>query len=64
MSSLTDTDPDSRERMFHSGIIDFALSKHFLADELVTWMFHSGSSICLNSSLMLTFQCLRSLAMR
>lgn len=48
MSNLTDTDLDSRERMFHSGIIDFALSKDFLADELVTWMFHSGSSICLN----------------
>ncbi|ODM14375.1 hypothetical protein SI65_10210 [Aspergillus cristatus] len=34
-------EPGSRERAFHSGIVDFALSKQFLPDELVTWIFHS-----------------------
>ncbi|KAL4794913.1 hypothetical protein BDV19DRAFT_181304 [Aspergillus venezuelensis] len=32
---------DSRERAFHSGIIDFALSRGFLPDELVKWIFHA-----------------------
>lgn len=35
-------EPDSRERAFHSGIVELALSKRFLPDELVYWIFHSS----------------------
>ncbi|RAH42715.1 uncharacterized protein BO95DRAFT_370285 [Aspergillus brunneoviolaceus CBS 621.78] len=31
----------SRERAFHSGIVDFALSRSFLPDEVISWIFHS-----------------------
>ncbi|KAL4912224.1 hypothetical protein BDW62DRAFT_195151 [Aspergillus aurantiobrunneus] len=34
-------EPDSRERAFYSGIIDFALSRESLPDEFVKWIFHS-----------------------
>ncbi|KAL4940249.1 hypothetical protein BDV06DRAFT_196999 [Aspergillus oleicola] len=34
-------EPDSRERAFHSGIIDFALSRGLLPDELIKWTFHA-----------------------
>ncbi|KAL4948418.1 hypothetical protein BDW69DRAFT_203540 [Aspergillus filifer] len=34
-------EPDSRERAFHSGIIDFALSRGLLPDELIKWIFHA-----------------------
>ncbi|BCS17579.1 uncharacterized protein APUU_10407S [Aspergillus puulaauensis] len=34
-------EPDSRVRAFYSGIIDFALSRELLPDELVKWIFHS-----------------------
>ncbi|KAL3466837.1 hypothetical protein BJX64DRAFT_274224 [Aspergillus heterothallicus] len=37
-------EPGSRERAFYSGIIDFALSKDLLSDELVRWIFYSISS--------------------
>lgn len=39
---LTAAEPDSRERAFHSGIVDFALSKQFLPDHLVLWIFTAG----------------------
>ncbi|RDW72646.1 uncharacterized protein DSM5745_07818 [Aspergillus mulundensis] len=32
-------DPESRERPFYSGIIDYAISKDLIADELVRWIF-------------------------
>lgn len=35
-------EPDSRERALHSGIVELALSKRFLPDELVYWIFHSS----------------------
>ncbi|PYH45400.1 uncharacterized protein BP01DRAFT_382836 [Aspergillus saccharolyticus JOP 1030-1] len=31
----------SRERAFHSGIVDFALSRSFLPDKVISWIFHS-----------------------
>ncbi|RAL10981.1 uncharacterized protein BO97DRAFT_109430 [Aspergillus homomorphus CBS 101889] len=31
----------SRERAFHSGIVDFALSRSVLPDEVISWIFHS-----------------------
>ncbi|OJK02022.1 hypothetical protein ASPACDRAFT_40844 [Aspergillus aculeatus ATCC 16872] len=31
----------SRERAFHSGIVDVALSRSFLPDEVISWIFHS-----------------------
>ncbi|KAL4874845.1 hypothetical protein BJY04DRAFT_233253 [Aspergillus karnatakaensis] len=34
-------EPGSRERAFCSGIIDFALSRDLLADDLIKWIFHS-----------------------
>ncbi|KAL2871566.1 uncharacterized protein BJX67DRAFT_377327 [Aspergillus lucknowensis] len=34
-------EPDSRERAFYSGVIDSALSRGLLPDELVRWIFHS-----------------------
>ncbi|KAI9368142.1 hypothetical protein BJX61DRAFT_240368 [Aspergillus egyptiacus] len=34
-------EPGSRERAFYSGIIDFALSRELLPDELVRWIFYS-----------------------
>ncbi|KAL4963931.1 uncharacterized protein BDV14DRAFT_201415 [Aspergillus stella-maris] len=34
-------EPDSRERAFHSGIIDFALPRGLLPDELIKWIFHA-----------------------
>ncbi|KAL4805803.1 hypothetical protein BDV18DRAFT_139879 [Aspergillus unguis] len=34
-------EPDSRERAFYSGIIDFAISRDLLPDELIKWIFHS-----------------------
>ncbi|KAL4870477.1 hypothetical protein BDV12DRAFT_58633 [Aspergillus spectabilis] len=34
-------EPESRERAFCSGIIDFALSRDLLPDELIKWIFHS-----------------------
>ncbi|KAE8374807.1 hypothetical protein BDV26DRAFT_32649 [Aspergillus bertholletiae] len=37
-------DPESRERAFHSGTVDFALSRGLLPDELVMWMFNSVPS--------------------
>lgn len=33
---------ESRERAFHSGIVDFALSKGSLPGELVMWIFNAG----------------------
>lgn len=39
---LTAAEPDSRERTFHSGIVDFALSKRFLPNEIVLWIFFAG----------------------
>lgn len=35
-------DPESRERAFHSGSVDFALSRGLLPDELVMWLLNSG----------------------
>ncbi|OGM48336.1 hypothetical protein ABOM_003452 [Aspergillus bombycis] len=35
-------DPESRERAFHSGSVDFALSRGLLPDELVMWMLNSS----------------------
>ncbi|KAL4786020.1 hypothetical protein BJX76DRAFT_148052 [Aspergillus varians] len=34
-------EPDSRERAFYSGIIDFVLSREVLPDQLIKWIFHS-----------------------
>ncbi|KAL4924741.1 uncharacterized protein BDV17DRAFT_295108 [Aspergillus undulatus] len=34
-------EPDSRERAFNSGIVDFALSRGLLPDELIKWLFHA-----------------------
>ncbi|KAL2846292.1 hypothetical protein BJX68DRAFT_241152 [Aspergillus pseudodeflectus] len=34
-------EPGSRERAFSSGVIDFALSRNLLSDELVRWIFYS-----------------------
>ncbi|KAJ0424274.1 hypothetical protein BJY00DRAFT_259106 [Aspergillus carlsbadensis] len=34
-------EPGSRERAFSSGVIDFALSRGLLSDELVRWIFYS-----------------------
>ncbi|KAH8431637.1 uncharacterized protein LDX57_009294 [Aspergillus melleus] len=42
MSALRE--PDSRERAFHSGILDFALSRGFLTDDILLWIFHSVPS--------------------
>ncbi|KAK1145851.1 hypothetical protein N8T08_003797 [Aspergillus melleus] len=42
MSTLRE--PDSRERAFHSGILDFALSRGFLTDDILLWIFHSVPS--------------------
>lgn len=42
VAKLLTTEPDSRERAFHSGIVDFALSKRFLPDDLVRWIFTTG----------------------
>ncbi|KAL4740746.1 hypothetical protein BDV11DRAFT_213986 [Aspergillus similis] len=43
LAVLRDTDPNSpeRERAFHSGIIDFAISKGLLPDEVLRWIFYS-----------------------
>ncbi|KAL5051009.1 hypothetical protein BDW71DRAFT_81588 [Aspergillus fruticulosus] len=43
LALLRDPDPDSpeRERAFHSGIIDFAVSKGLLPDEVLRWIFYS-----------------------
>ncbi|PKY01960.1 hypothetical protein P168DRAFT_306199 [Aspergillus campestris IBT 28561] len=37
-------EPESRERAFHSGVVDFALSKGLLPDELVKWILLSVPS--------------------
>jgi hypothetical protein len=37
-------EPDSRERAFYSGIVDVALSKGKLPDELITWIFNTVPS--------------------
>ncbi|XHF96505.1 hypothetical protein AWENTII_000138 [Aspergillus wentii] len=37
-------EPESRERAFHSGIMEIALSRQFLPDELIMWIFQSVSS--------------------
>ncbi|RAQ73917.1 hypothetical protein AFCA_005522 [Aspergillus flavus] len=37
-------DPESRERAFHSGSVDFALSRGLLPDELVVWILNSVPS--------------------
>ncbi|KAI9044884.1 uncharacterized protein KD926_011057 [Aspergillus affinis] len=42
MSTLRE--PDSRERAFYSGILDFALSRGFLPDDILLWIFHSVPS--------------------
>ncbi|GAQ03840.1 hypothetical protein ALT_1161 [Aspergillus lentulus] len=34
-------EPESRERAFHSGALEFALSRSYLSDELISWIFHS-----------------------
>ncbi|EAW15492.1 uncharacterized protein NFIA_048290 [Aspergillus fischeri NRRL 181] len=34
-------EPESRERAFHSGALEFALSRAYLSDELISWIFHS-----------------------
>ncbi|KAL2819993.1 hypothetical protein BJX63DRAFT_428317 [Aspergillus granulosus] len=34
-------EPESRERAFYSGVLDFALSRDLLSDELVRWIFFS-----------------------
>ncbi|KAL5341510.1 hypothetical protein BJX70DRAFT_386772 [Aspergillus crustosus] len=34
-------EPDSRERAFYSGIVDYALSRDLLPDELLKWIFYS-----------------------
>ncbi|RHZ55676.1 hypothetical protein CDV55_103791 [Aspergillus turcosus] len=34
-------EPESRERAFHSGALEFALSRSYLPDELISWIFHS-----------------------
>ncbi|KAA8643471.1 uncharacterized protein ATNIH1004_010240 [Aspergillus tanneri] len=34
-------EPESRQRAFHSGILDFALSRGFLPDDLLLWIFNS-----------------------
>ncbi|KAL6231826.1 hypothetical protein BDW75DRAFT_34294 [Aspergillus navahoensis] len=43
LAVLRDPDPNSpeRERAFHSGIIDFAVSKGLLPDEVLRWIFYS-----------------------
>ncbi|KAL4757934.1 uncharacterized protein BDW70DRAFT_170874 [Aspergillus foveolatus] len=43
LAVLRDTDPNSpeRERAFHSGIVDFAISKGLLPDEVLRWIFYS-----------------------
>ncbi|KAL4817657.1 hypothetical protein BDW67DRAFT_174470 [Aspergillus spinulosporus] len=43
LAVLRDIDPNSleRERAFHSGIIDFAISKGLLPDEVLRWIFYS-----------------------
>jgi hypothetical protein len=41
---LIDTvEPASRDRAFHSGILDFALSRDLLPDEFLLWILYSGS---------------------
>ncbi|PLN81678.1 hypothetical protein BDW42DRAFT_168420 [Aspergillus taichungensis] len=37
-------EPESRERAFHSGVVDFALSRGLLPDELVKWILLSVPS--------------------
>ncbi|KAF7174256.1 hypothetical protein CNMCM6106_008460 [Aspergillus hiratsukae] len=37
-------EPESRERAFHSGALEFALSRAHLPDELISWIFHSVPS--------------------
>ncbi|KAL4997061.1 hypothetical protein BDV10DRAFT_186574 [Aspergillus recurvatus] len=46
LAVLRDPDPNSpeRERAFHSGVIDFAISKGLLPDEVLRWIFYSISS--------------------
>ncbi|RHZ50447.1 uncharacterized protein CDV56_104861 [Aspergillus thermomutatus] len=34
-------EPESRERAFHSGALEFAISRAYLPDELISWIFHS-----------------------
>ncbi|GIK06188.1 hypothetical protein Aspvir_001832 [Aspergillus viridinutans] len=34
-------EPGSRERASHSGTLEFALSRAYLSDELISWIFHS-----------------------
>ncbi|KAH1451723.1 hypothetical protein KXX13_003310 [Aspergillus fumigatus] len=36
-------EPESRERAFHSGALEFALSRAYFSDELMSWIFHSVS---------------------
>ncbi|KAM0089596.1 hypothetical protein ACP6JD_007044 [Aspergillus fumigatus] len=36
-------EPESRERAFHSGALEFALSRAYFSDELMSWIFHSDS---------------------
>lgn len=36
-------DPAPRERAFHSGILDFALMKGLLPDEVILWILQSGA---------------------
>ncbi|KAE8340146.1 hypothetical protein BDV24DRAFT_152171 [Aspergillus arachidicola] len=38
-------DPESRERAFHSGSVDFALSRGLLPDELVVWILNAGFTL-------------------
>ncbi|EAW08904.1 uncharacterized protein ACLA_098460 [Aspergillus clavatus NRRL 1] len=37
-------EPESRERAFNSGVLEFALSRAYLPDDLVSWIFHSVPS--------------------
>jgi hypothetical protein len=36
-------DPAPRERAFHSGILDFALTRGLLPDEVILWILQSGT---------------------
>ncbi|KAF7592100.1 hypothetical protein BBP40_000705 [Aspergillus hancockii] len=42
-------EPESRERAFHSGTVDFALSRGFLPDDLIMWILNSVPSEPRNS---------------
>ncbi|KAF7168703.1 hypothetical protein CNMCM5623_001623 [Aspergillus felis] len=44
-------EPESRERAFHSGALEFALSRAYLSDELISWIFHSGQYLFVVDSL-------------